>query len=423
MTTIRNGSVGWFTFVCTTLVLVALEAFAQAHGRGNNAIESLIDEWNFANNAKNIHSFEKVYADDVNYYGVNMSRSGAIARKQQLFRDQPSFRQRITTEVLYSDYATGVTRAEFTREVYDGVSWRRRQSYLHIATSDGRYTIVGEGDGSRRSASQQMARNDSGSSPVRPRMDSISTSITDLVPVLPRMEHPDSVEEDLALSPLTRPDSTATNLMPSENLFARLSSGEVVVPRSYVFILVFILATGGLMMFVADFLQAQRMTSPRAHDGAEHLVRNHKFQATFEAFVVTLFDPLFFKSFRPKAEYVLTGEEGGVEVGKGPDLVIDYSQNELRVRFAVACHYYRHPAKTEVELPSPAQQESIRKFQAELDMEAYYVLGFGGRPDDPKELFFVPASDIQSQYITRTQLKQYSKSGMFYYNRRTGRIQ
>ena len=56
-------------------------------------------------------------------------------------------------------------------------------------------------------------------------------------------------------------------------------------------------------------------------------------------------------------------------------------------------------------------------------MDVYYVLGFGGRPDDPQELFFLPAKSVKSEYMTKAMLRAYSKSGMFFYNRKMGRIQ
>ncbi len=425
MRTKRKGSVRHVVVGCGVLVLVASVALCQTQIRGHNQIESLIDEWNFANNAKNIHSFERVYADQLSYYGSSVSQSDAIEQKQQLFRDQPSFRQRIITEISYSAQPTGVTRAAFMREVYDGASWRRRQSFLDVDTNSGRYIIVGEWDGeTRQSSDQGVALPDLTPQPVPPRVDSMSTSITDLVPVLPRMEHPDSIVEDLAVSPLTRRDTAAIRRETPGNAFSMFSSGDVVVPRLYVLILIAILAVGGLMIFVADSIQsrrAKRVRASRTPEDAEHVVRDVKVHAAFEAFVVTLFDPLYFKSFRPKAEYVLAGEGGRVE--NGPDLVIDYTQNDMSLRFAIVCQYYRHAAKSEVELPSPAQQGRIREFQSEPGMDVYYVLGFGGKPDDPKQLFFVPAGDVQDEYISRTHLRQYSKSGMFYYNRRNGRIQ
>ena len=104
-----------------------------------------------------------------------------------------------------------------------------------------------------------------------------------------------------------------------------------------------------------------------------------------------------------------------------PDLIFQFQQNETQVRFAILCRYYKHVARNEVQLLSSDIRKGLEEFEAGLDL--YFVLGFGGTPDDPKELYFVPASDVNGEYINKATLLRYSKSGMFYYNRRTGRIQ
>src|SRR5690606_29624966 len=86
-----------------------------------------------------------------------------------------------------------------------------------------------------------------------------------------------------------------------EGLFTGMSSfGTVTVPRSYVFILIAVLAIGGLTIFVADSLRAprrrRRVNGAVLHADAQHVVRDFRVQAAFESFVMTLFDPLFFKS-------------------------------------------------------------------------------------------------------------------------------
>ena len=142
-------------------------------------------------------------------------------------------------------------------------------------------------------------------------------------------------------------------------------------------------------------------------------------QSVFEAFVITLFDPLYFQYKRPKQQRVYAGNRH--EAQAAPDLIFQFRQKETEVRFAMLCRYYKHVAKNEVQIASPDFRKALA--QIEQDTDLYFVLGFGGAPDDPKELYFVPASEVSGDYITRTALQQYSKSGMFYYNRRTGRIQ
>src|SRR5687768_12554858 len=92
------------------LGLIYTPGKAQRVGVDTDEIESLIDEWNFANNTRNVHSFEKVYADRLAFYTENVSRRKAITHKQQLFKLKPYFRQRITTHITYTPYSKGVVK-------------------------------------------------------------------------------------------------------------------------------------------------------------------------------------------------------------------------------------------------------------------------------------------------------------------------
>ena len=177
------------------------------------------------------------------------------------------------------------------------------------------------------------------------------------------------------------------------------------------------------MIFIADSAQARRRRRNKASfatpDEAERVVNDFKMQSVFEAFVITLFDPLHFQYKRPKQERVYAGKGGATQAA--PDLVFEFRQNETELHFGILCRYYRSVLKNEVQLSPREAFDDLKQLQQELDV--YYVLGFGGTPDDPKELYFVPASEVKGEYVRKSSLRPYSKSGMFYFSRKTGRIQ
>lgn len=429
---VRHFPICIISMLC--FVLSTQNALAQSSSGHTDQIESLIDEWNFANNTRNLHSFESVYADRVSLDGKSVSKRTAIARKQQLFRTSPSFRQRITTEIRYTLFRSDVTKCEFKTQVYERGRWKEYLSFLLVSHANNHYAIVGESSVAVKAVSKEKSIVEEPiavDEPITVDNDSQlsknnDSSTADSLPPLPAMEHPDSIDEGFAAADLNA-DTTDTALAFTDpgSLLSDLSSmGVITVPRGYVFILIGMLGLGGLMIFIADIVQSKKRRRVRisgSHAEAAHVVHDFKTQAMFEAFVVTLFDPLYFKCFRPKGEHVYAGNGIGAE--KGPDLIFDYSQKETSRRFAITCQYYRESARNEVQVLSGDRQEFIRQFEADREMDVYYVLGFGGKPDDPRELFFVPASEVRREYMTRAQLRQYSKSGMFYFNKRTERIQ
>ena len=421
--------VGIWKFIALIVLLVVAQysAMSQRMQIDTDEIESLIDEWNFAHNSRNLHSFETVYADRLLFYTEAVTESKAISLKRQLFHLKPYFRQRITTEIKYTPYSSGVVKCEFTKEVFEQTHWKKFPSYLLVSYEKNHYSIVGESDypTDRALKYKQQIGEAMTFEKKSDEQETIDTAGLDsaLALRLPSLRETDSVAS--ARDTLIHdPVFGVFNSMVSD-----LSSlGMVIIPRAYIFLLVGILGIGGLMIFVADSIHSRKRRRAVAsapagskRDEAEHVVQDFKMQSAFEGFVITLFDPLYFKCYRAKAEHVYAGKTMQAETG--PDLIFDFNQKETRGRFGITTQYYRHTPKNEVQLHSHDRQQYIRQFESERDMDVYYVLGFGGRPDDPRELFFVPAKDVDSEYITRAELKRYSKSGMFYFNRKTGRIQ
>ena len=400
------------------IVVTPTAGVGQSLGIDTDLIESLIDEWNFANNTRNVHSFEKVYGDQIMFYTENVSKRRAIALKQQLFELKPYFRQRIITEISYKPYSKGVIKCDFTKEVFEKTYWKKYPSYLLVSYEKNNYSIVGESDYAtdrvlkyKLDIGEPITFEKAAEVPDTFIVDSAQA----VTPVSARVRAEKSVET--SASRFTIDDF--------EMLFSDISSmGMITIPRAYIFILVGMLALGGLMIVLADSVRKKGPVRERPalrHSQAEHVVRDFKVQSGFESFVLTLFDPLFFKYKRLKNEHVYAGK--GPVAEKGADFVFEYNQKDTAKSFAIKCQYYKNVAKSEVQIFTGERLEFFRQFEDETDMDVYYVLGFGGAPDDPRELFFIPAKNVRSEYMSKAALRQYSKSGMFYYNRRTGKIQ
>lgn len=397
------------------LVLISIPcgrwAHAQAMRIDTRGIESVIDEWMFANNGRNLESFRRVYADDLLFYTQQLSETRAIELKQQLFELKPYFKQQITTPITYTPYTSGIIKCEFTKEVFEKTHWKEYASYLLVSYEDNRYHIVGESDIATDRVlkytlqiGDPMSFEDTGS-----RADIAVTDTSQIATASERVF--ESVKSFLNVERIDEmlPDISAM--------------GVVTVPRGYVYMLIALLSIGGVMLIIADSVQARKRVRRNAmlpkSDEAERVVRDFKVQSVFEAFVITLFDPLYFQYKRPKQQRVYAGDPRLSQAA--PDLIFQFRQKDTEVQFAILCRYYKHIAKNEVQLFPPEVRRGLEQFGQ--DLELYYVLGFGGSPDDPKELYFVPSGDVNGEYVTKSSLRQYSKSGMFYYNRRTGRIQ
>lgn len=389
---------------------------AQDLSINTSALESLVQEWNFANNTRNEESFRKVYGDELLFYTQELSEAKAIQLKKRLFEMKPYFRQRISTPITYTPYTSGVMKCEFTKEVFEKTHWKKYPSYLLVTYQDRRYSIVGESDNATDRVLKYTL--DIGE-PMT--FESVADDAQ------PKAVAADSAP--LADAPMNVVDSL-TALLDStrvKRMFSDVASmGMVMIPKGYLYMLIGLLTVGGLMIFIADRARSRKPVPEKGaslarHDEAEKVVKDFKMQSVFESFVITLFDPLFFRYKRPKSEPVFAGKVSGTEAL--PDLMFEYNNKETRVPFAIKCQYYNHVSRNEVQLFPSERLHLLRQFEEYGEMDLYYVLGFGGTPDDPQELFFVPAKAVRSEYISKAVLRQFSKSGMFYYNRAAERIQ
>jgi hypothetical protein len=168
------------------------------------------------------------------------------------------------------------------------------------------------------------------------------------------------------------------------------------------------------MIFISDSITSRKVRKSKDYDTGDLIVQEFKAQTSFEAFVISLFDPLYFTYRRLKQERVLAGRMQGAEIQ--PDLEFEFNHKGVRSKFAVQCLFREGDGRHDVKLFSPERLQIYRHFEAENDTPLYYVIGIGGSPEDPRELYLVPCSAVKGELISKGQLAPYRKSGMFYYN-------
>ncbi len=111
----------------------------------------------------------------------------------------------------------------------------------------------------------------------------------------------------------------------------------------------------------------------------------------FEDYVVDLFDLPHNKKLTLK-EWRGDKNLPGVypEANSGPDLVFNYDGQP----FAIECKWRNHMPKTiEKELLPSDRQDSFQQYAKEHTMPIYLLLGIGGLPSTPDELYFVSLTE------------------------------
>jgi hypothetical protein len=408
-------------------VLLAMNYPGKSQHVDSKEIEALINEWNFANNTRSVDGFANVYHTKLLFYTQTVSRSAAIAFKQKLFQRQPGFEQRIVTPITYTPYTSGVVKCDFTKEVFEDSTRRLYPGYLLVSYENNRYWIVGESDyKTDKTLNYKLDLGqpiEFGKQEDREQQQLDSFTAADLSNKTENFENVKPASDSSKI--INKDASQVQDNKPVQNNKRSLSSALITsdttaIPKRYLFILIGLMVIGGIMIFIADSIGSKKLSDQKSLAKTRtkrDRVGEFKDQAAFEQFVISLFDPLYFRYRRAKPGVVLAGK--GLEREPMADFEFDFRNKEKHARFAVRCIYHR-----EVQPEMLFSSEKGKRIEfLEEDQNLYFILGAGARPDDPKELFLLPAKVVSSQTISLKELQPYRKHGMFYYNSSTQTLQ
>lgn len=89
-----------------------------------------------------------------------------------------------------------------------------------------------------------------------------------------------------------------------------------------------------------------------------------------------------------------------------PDLLL--SKRDRNATLAIECKWRRNTESKSVQWSEPAQLERYRNFQKKESVAVYVVIGIGGEPSEPKELYIVPLNSMKHHYVYKDYLKRFT---------------
>jgi hypothetical protein len=392
------------------IFLFARSGFTQDFELDTREALDVIKKWNFANNAMSESTFRGIYADRLIFYTQNLSRERCIALKKMAFKSNRAFKQKITSDPIFRAYTAGVVKADFIKEVFEHGKWKKFHSYLLISYEKNNYSISGESDvETDRKHNYKLSIGIPLDIPQPVTNDTTDTTdTTDTAKVDSTIF---AIAEDSTLSdPFQSPeDSTLISSVTDEVL----SDDTVAIPKKYVYFLIgFLVLAAAIVVFSRRPKKASGKAGDRAPNVNEpHVLRNDK---GFENFVLALFDPHYFTLKTLSRQRVFAG--GVKKQDFVPGLEFEFQNKESRVGLAIECIFIPQLASREILSYSANQINRYLDFEEGSGMEIYLIIGLEGQPDDPKELFLVPASDLREGYWGYKELQPFRKHGMFFYN-------
>jgi hypothetical protein len=135
----------------------------------------------------------------------------------------------------------------------------------------------------------------------------------------------------------------------------------------------------------------------------------------FESFVTGKFNKAFFRLLDWRSDKSYHGEFPLSSLY--PDLKYEFVP--AAIYFAVECKWRRNFYNDGIEI-SKDQLHRYLKYQQCFDENVFFVIGIGGQPETPDNLYIVPVSEINthSPFLSREILNNYSRlsAGDFYFD-------
>ncbi len=145
-----------------------------------------------------------------------------------------------------------------------------------------------------------------------------------------------------------------------------------------------------------------------ANDAETEIINyNKKNGDDFEKYVIQKFDDKYFKIKEWAGDKYVNGKYA--KTTPQPDILLEFNLNENKFEFSVECKWRKRLYKNGVEFATKEQFKRYNNFQNEMNIPVFITIGTKGKGNKPEELFVVPLSEIKSNFIHISVLRNYKK--------------
>jgi hypothetical protein len=378
-------------------MVICFSAIGQQLTVNTKKIELLINQWNLIHNNANVEGFENIYDDQLLFYSEHVSRSKATLLKKLLFVRNPGYQQKITTDIKYTLHTNGVVKCEFTKEVLQAGEWDREPMYLLVGFKNHGYWIIGESDFATDKENN-----------YKPKIG-------------------EALDVEILSASIPAENNTVLSEMPVRTSISTPSgvSESISYGGLHIFLVIALLSAGVLIIFLDRMgvkkekaRQAQQDEEVMLEDDFEtvileakmpneayQVIENSLKQKAFRDYLLKQFDPVFF-TLKPSEN----GQAFKADVN--PQLTLEFNLTEKSKIPAITVQYlYKEDNGNDLVI-SPEDQILFSQDRHDL----YYVIGVGGPPDVPSEIYLIPAGQIKSNTLSKDDLKPFRRSGSFYFD-------
>lgn len=357
-------------------------------GNENTEIEYWVRYWNELHNTRKTEEFRKLYGTEVTYYGRQYTGERCYQQKKKFLT--PDFKQFIISAINFTEYTSGVIKADFRKQVTTKKGKNEHDCYLLFRKKGSKYFIVGESDlqtDAKLGVNLDLGKTAGGSDLFIWVGLFVAIGMGGFIWYRNMMR----MRSAKKIIYSVKPEVIHSEPVRFEPVAASVQ--EAVIAEK---------VTTAVLKGVKELI------SEKEEEGVG---------AEFEKYIATLF---------PKPYYVIKEWRSdkyhdGVyaESSKYPDFEINYSDNRYSIDFAVECKYRSAFYYNKIDWAKEHQLRTYREFAAEKDIRVFVVIGVGGDPFDPDNLYVVPLEQISATTLHKTELEDYRRyrRSPFYMNR------
>ncbi len=129
----------------------------------------------------------------------------------------------------------------------------------------------------------------------------------------------------------------------------------------------------------------------------------------FEKFVVKNFDPKYFILQEWRSDKYVDGIYAISNHFPDLEVIFNFKSKNIHEAFAIECKWRKSYYKNGIEWAENYQIVNYKEYSEKLEIPVFVVIGVGGEPGKPQELFIVPLQKMNSKVISKSELEKYSK--------------
>ncbi len=171
----------------------------------------------------------------------------------------------------------------------------------------------------------------------------------------------------------------------------------------------YLFITLGILLCISGIvlLSKKRIVTKPKEENPNSFEANKAKGDAFESFVVQQFDKKYFTLQEWRGDKYVNGNYP--VSNHFPDLEVSYKWKDTEDHFALECKWRKNFYKGAIEWAKDYQLRNYEEYANKTKLAVFVIIGVGGSPDNPKDLFILPLNEILSERIEKKSLLPYRK--------------